>query len=201
MDCTYRDLGCIPPISQKSKLELLDLSHNKLQTLTENAFVGFFKLQILDVSSNVISSIHVSTFIGLDNLHKLDLSSNYITSLSDNGFKDLHNLQILYVNDNYLSSIGNRTFYGLSHLKTLDLTPSLNTWNEFDILPGSAPFQYLASLQTLLIEYVTVTPATFVGIGELQFLHILVRNMTTKIPFFRLSGLQYLRVYFQFSKF
>ena len=111
------------------------------------------------------------------------------------GLKNLQNLQILYVNDNYLSSVGNRTFFGLSHLKTLNLIPSLS-WSKFDILPGTSPFQDLPSLQTLLIEYVTITPVTFVGIEKLQFLDISVRNMTTSTPFDKLSTLQYLRVYF-----
>ena len=106
MDCTYRDLDCIPPIRQKSKLELLDLSHNKLHTWTDVAFVGFYKLQILNMSLNLIASIHVSAFAGLDQLHTLDLSSNNIKSLSDEGFKELRNLQILFVNDNYLYTIG-----------------------------------------------------------------------------------------------
>ena len=198
MDCSYRDLDCIPPIRQSSKLELLDLSHNKLQTLTENAFVEFRMLQVLNMSSNLISSIHVSAFTGLDKLHTLDLSSNYITCLSDDGFKELQTLQILNVSGNYLSTIGNRTFFGLSHLKTLDLKSS-PSWNEFDILPGSAPFQDLASLQTLFVQYVTVTPATFVGIEMLQFLDILVRNMTTDALFVKLCALQYLRVKFRYS--
>ena len=200
MDCSYRNLDCIPPIHQKSTSELLDLSHNKLHTLIENAFDGFYKLRILNVSSNLISTVHVSAFTGLDQLFTLDLSSNYITSLSDDGFKKLHNLQILYLNDNHLSSIGNRTFYGLSQLKTLDLKSPLS-WNKFNfkLVPGSSPFQYLSSLQTLFIQYVTITPATFVGTVRLKFLDILVHDMTTDAPFTNLSVLEYLRVYFKLT--
>ena len=198
MDCSYRDLDCIPSIQQKSKLELVDLSHNKLHTLTENVFVGFNKLQILNLSSNLISSIHVSAFAGLDQLLTLDLSSNYINSLSDDGFKELQNLKFLYLNDNFLSFVGNRTFYGLNQLKTLNLIPS-RSWNEFDLVPGSSPFQVLPSLQTLLIQYVTISSVTFDGIEKLQSLQISVRNMTTDAPFSKLSALEYLRVYFKYT--
>ena len=65
MDCSYRDLGCIPPIRRKSKLELLDLSHNKLYTLTENAFDGFYNFFLYAACHKDQSLVHFYFFYSL----------------------------------------------------------------------------------------------------------------------------------------
>ena len=94
---TNMDLDCVPPLQHKASLESLNMSHNKLTTLTEHAFMGF------------------------TGLYALDLSSSSISSLPDNVFSELHSLQMLNLSSNGIWSVANSVFSGLSKLKTLDL--------------------------------------------------------------------------------
>ena len=175
MDCSWRELVCIPQLRNNASLELLDLSNNELTVLPEDAFSGFIKLQTLDLSVNRLSYINVDTFSVLHNLLSLNLS------------------------DNTMSFI-NGTFIGLGKLKSLKLSSSdLHVPRVSHIaFTSDSPFQYLLSLQTLslnsLVETgVTVTPATFFGLNyTLQVLDIYVDGMTTDTPFVLLSSLQYL---------
>ena len=118
MDCSYRNLVCVPPLRHKVSLELLDLSNNLIPKLTAHAFVVLNRLHNLDLSVNLITHLQKDVFSGLNNLLRLDLSWNNI------------------------SSIDNSTFIGLSKLRHLNLFLS-----NLRILSGS-PFKHLASLQT-----------------------------------------------------
>ena len=144
MDCSRRELMCIPQLSHTASLKLLDLSHNMLTVLLKNAFFGFDALQILDLSSSSISSIQGGTFKGLHNLLTLDLSSNIISFIIE------------------------ATFAGLSKLKHLDLS---NQYIHTDV-SISSPFQDLGSLETLSINIRNISSATFSGLTSLQELQI-----------------------------
>ena len=147
--------------------ELLDLSNNELTDLPEGVFSGFIKLHTLDLSSNKFSTINVDTFSVLPNLLSLDLSRNFVmTSMKG-------------------------TFTGLVKLKILDLSSVRGHLN----FTSDSPFQYLQSLQTLLLDEssIAVTPATFVGLNHtLQVLTIWISHLTTDTPFVHLSSLQHL---------
>ena len=173
MDCSWRELACVPQLRNNASLELLDLSNNELTDLPEGVFSGFIKLHTLDLSSNGFSTLNVDTFSVLPNLQSLDLSYNFP-----------------------MSSV-NGTFTGLGKLKRLVLSSSQRHLNFTSV----SPFQYLVSLQTLLLvatisrSGVTVTPATFAGLNHtLQVLHIFIDDMTTDTPFVQLSSLQYLEL-------
>ena len=225
MDCSWRELVCIPPLRQQVSLELLDLSNNKLTDLPRGLFSGFYNLQTLHLSGNNISAINEDVFIGLTKLHTLDLSSNFIESVPDNAFKGLNILRTLSMSSNHhlgylsnnafsglhnlvnldLSNIddkvcySNRTFSGLSKLQTLDLSQN------YLLLPDS-PFQDLLSLQTLYIHFstVNVTPTMFDGINRtLQFLSITLDDatVTTESPFIQLSYLNHLELHLYTPKF
>ena len=168
MDCSWRELVCIPPLYHKASMESLDLSRNRLETLPQSTFMGFTRL------------------------HTLDLSSNSISYLIDNLFSGLNNLLILNLSSNGIKSIENSAFSGLSRLKTLDLS-----WNEdFDISNGS-PFQDLPSLQTLDLyssdHSLAITNSTFTGLNSLQLLSVNV-NSTTGTPFIHLPALKHMEL-------
>ena len=214
MDCSWRELICIPQLQNKDSLGLLDLSHNKLTVLPEDAFSGLIKLQTLNLSSNNISAINGDTFIGLNLLKTLDMSYNSLQSLPDsafsalnlletlnlssnrlyfvhdNAFSGLQTLLNLDLNDNDISCVSNSTFAGLGNLKAVDLS-----WN-YDIFILDPSFQHLYSLRTLsLSPFATITPVTFAGLNHtLQVLSIMVDYLTTHTPFVQISSLQHLEL-------
>ena len=224
MDCSWRELDCIPSLRQKASLELLDLTRNKLAVLPKEAFSALIKLQTLNLSLNNISAINGGAFIGLNKLKTLDLtfnmmstidgdtfsglnllqtlnvSRNVIKSLPDNVFSGFYNLLSLDLNGNYISSVSNRTFTKLQGKLTM-----LSLWNPrgFNHYPlnfaSDSPFQYLRSLQILTLggSDVTVTPTTFAGLDHtLQVLSISINSTTTDTPFIQLSSLQELELAF-----
>ena len=169
MDCSQRELVCIPQLRNNASLESLDLSNNELSVLPADAFSGFINLQALDLSSNKISTINSDTFSALCNLLSLDLSGNKISSMNGT-FTGLVNLIALDLSHNSLSFISGSPFQYLHSLKTLSL---------------------LLSFQQKL----TVTPKTFVGLKHtLQNLYISATDMITYTPFVQLSSLQHLEL-------
>ena len=216
LDCTWRDLTCIPPISveHKDSLQLLDLKFNKLNVLPENAFSGLWKLQTLDLSCNFISTFHKYTFAGPDSLQTLKLRSNNISSipdnafcgldsltnldlafnsvmfLGDNSFTHLHSLISLDLSQNGITFLCNSTFKGLNNLRSLDLHG-----NSLNNIPPS-PFHDLVSLQTLYVGMydIVISPVLFVGLDHLIFLSIQASDFTTDTPFHQLSSLRHLKL-------
>ena len=166
MDCSRRELNCIPPLRNKESVKLLDLNNNEFNVLPANAFFGFDKLETLDISSNFVSSLQNAVFNGLHNLLNLDLKCNSI------------------------SVINETTFAGLSKLKHLDLSRQ----QTHKLVFISSPFQDLISLETLLIETdaaYTLT-AIFTGLNSLQMLHIKIAEFPTCDPFSHLPSLLHL---------
>ena len=216
MDCSWRELDCIPHVHvrHKASLELLDLSNNNLNVLPEGAFSGFIKLKALDLSSNHISAINGDMFIGLNILQTFNISHNSLRSIPDGAFSGLNMLQTLDMSHNLLQSLPDYVFSGLPNLLSLYLSPmsglgldsvyertfsglhKLKTLYlpEYVKLYGS-PFKYLYSLQTLSLSTWTVTRTTFAGLHDtLQVLYISTENITPNCTFVQLSSLQHLEL-------
>ena len=220
VDCSWRELVCIPPLRHKVSLDLLDLSNNTLTHLSRGSFSGFYNLQTLYLSDNKISAINDDAFAGLNKLRTLDLSRNLIDIIPDNVFRGLNLLQTLSLLSNsrlrilpdsyafgqlhnftnldlsYVHSIrlSNKTFSGLTKLKTLDLLRN-------KVHSPDSPFRDLLSLQTLHIHFSTVNvpPTMFDGINRtLKFLSIGLDDttVTTESPFAQLLPLNYLELHF-----
>ena len=148
MDCSWRELVCIPHLRNNASLELLDLSNNELTVLPRGAFSGL-KLQTLNLSSSNISTVNADAFSGLNELQILDLSSNTISTINVDTFSVLCNLLSLDLRDNPLSSV-NGTFTDLGNLKTLDLSVSKRSMMRHLSFTSDSPFKYLRSLKKLV---------------------------------------------------
>ena len=121
VDCSYRELACIPPLPEDVALEFVDLSHNQLSIIPDYAFNQLRMLQSLDLFFNSLLSVQERAFIGLDDLLNLDLSDNSISSLTNNGFSGLPKLQSLDLSSNSISFITDDAFNGLNETKLLNL--------------------------------------------------------------------------------
>ena len=216
LDCTYRNLVCVPSISMEHKalLELLDLSFNKLNVLPENAFSGLWKLRTLDLSYNFVSTFHKYSFAGLDSLQTLNLFANNISSIAD-AFSGLNSLTNLNLGFNPLPFLGDDSFIHFSSLKTLDLYNSISsicndTFKGLDNLRSldirgislidipPSPFHDLVSLQTLYVDvsvFFVISPILFTGLHHLIFLTITgASDFTTDTPFHQLSSVRHLEL-------
>lgn len=126
-----------------TKLEVLDLSWNKITSIHENGFKGLNNLRTLKLSRNQLQRFKMHTFdsvplleelllnnnhiesiedgtLQLPNLKRLDLSHNKLTDLSHLIFKDCPNLEYLDLRSNHLTSL-RRSVYSLANLQYLNL--------------------------------------------------------------------------------
>ncbi|GCB81230.1 leucine-rich repeat and immunoglobulin-like domain-containing nogo receptor-interacting protein 1 [Scyliorhinus torazame] len=102
-------------------LEVLELNENIISTVEPGAFSNLFNLRSLGLRSNRLKLIPLGVFTGLNNLTQLDISENKIVILLDYMFQDLYNLRSLEVGDNDLVYISHRAFSGVHSLEQLTL--------------------------------------------------------------------------------
>lgn len=103
-----------------TKLEVLDLSWNKISLIHENGFKGLGNLRILKLHRNHIQKFKVHTFESVPNLEELVLSNNQIASIED-GSLQLPNLKRLVLSHNKLKELSNSMFNDCINLEYLDL--------------------------------------------------------------------------------
>ena len=89
-------MNCLP---EMHRLEVLQLTRNKIGNLPQDFFNGFKSLKVLYLDDCGITEIPESLFSGLDKLEKLWLHKNPITLLGSKIFQDLKSLQNLYLFD------------------------------------------------------------------------------------------------------
>lgn len=192
VSCHRKRLPTIPegiPIETR----VLDLSKNKLRSITPDNFSSFLQLEDLDLSDNLISVIEPGSFrsqlalrsltfrsnllqlvpagvlSGLSNLTHLDLSHNRLVVLLDHGFQDLRRLTSLEVGDNELVFIAQRAFTGLLGLRSLTLERSNLT-----VVPTDA-LAHLHNLVELRLRYLSISllkPYSFKRLLRLRHLEI-----------------------------
>uniref|UniRef100_A0A1B6E451 LRRCT domain-containing protein n=1 Tax=Clastoptera arizonana TaxID=38151 RepID=A0A1B6E451_9HEMI len=99
--------------------ELL-LDHNELESLS-GALSGLTKLQKLNISHNRLTQISKDDFIDADDLRILDISYNKLTTLEELSKTDLPNLEELKATHNALTVL-EKDFHGLPVLCWADLS-------------------------------------------------------------------------------
>ncbi|KAJ3613639.1 hypothetical protein NHX12_019885 [Muraenolepis orangiensis] len=188
----------------------LDLSKNKLRSVTPDNFSSFQQLEDLDLSDNLINTVEPGSFrfqvalrfltfrnnllqlipfgvlSGLTNLTHLDLSHNRLVVLLDHGFHDLRRLASLEVGDNELVFISQRAFTGLQALRTLTLERSNLT-----VVPTEA-LTHLHSLVNLHMLHLSIgflKPYSFKRLVNLRHLEIDSWPWLETVPPLSLHGL------------
>ncbi|XP_072215250.1 leucine-rich repeat-containing protein 19 [Excalfactoria chinensis] len=111
-------------LTRLSNLTELYLNENMIILLRNSSFYNLTKLVILDISNNCINTVHQAAFAGLYQLTELNLSYNRITQLDSDVFSSLKNLRVLNLHNNLLES-----FHIKPSLKLTTITLDGNPWN------------------------------------------------------------------------
>ena len=101
-------------------LQTLDLSRNKIATLSPNAINDLRNLVSLHLSDNMLTSIETIHFLGLEKLRNLNIDGNEIENLTIANFVECRSVELLDLSDNRLSLIPGQAFIGLASLKVSD---------------------------------------------------------------------------------
>lgn len=197
-------------MSKLRYLETLDLSHNKLQSLSPSCFAGL-PLVDVDLSHNGFQEFDMDVFATKVNGEpvSVDLSHNMLASVSTTLHGRVLHIQSLNLSSNRLSSVPRLAGLSLRYLN-VDANPiarikdgafaelkdlvylSISGLHELqEIEPNS--FKGLQSLQVLDLsnnpELKTLSPAVFSGLDSLQELNLsgsgvasLPSNMLTHLP-------------------
>ncbi|GIY83408.1 carboxypeptidase N subunit 2 [Caerostris extrusa] len=155
--------------SNVKRLRILSMAHCQLNFLRAKIFHLLNKLEKIDLSFNKLESIPLEVFRNLHNLVEVDLRENKITYLND-VFIQNYRLEAVFLSDNNLRSINN-LFRGLEYLSIVDLksnklqaitsedfstTPSLQslrlTKNNINRIDFEA-FTNLPELKNLTLDY------------------------------------------------
>ena len=132
--------------SDLTKLTALNLRQNELTSLPSNVFSDLTKLENLDLGENELTSpLPAGLFDGLTALEKLFLGHNELSSLPAGLFDDPTALETLRLNNNDLSSLPPNVFAGLAALEILTLSG-----NDLTSLPAGL-FSGLTGLTTLTL--------------------------------------------------
>ena len=134
IDFSHNKLIEIPEtISNCSNLVEVNLQYNELTKIPNGLVNNLEKLEVLNLSHNKIT--HLPCFKNLKILKKLDLSNNRIQNINKNCFINLELLENLNFFKNSIKDIEKGSFFYLNNLISLDLKE--NQLTEFHEFPKS----------------------------------------------------------------
>ncbi|VBB28104.1 unnamed protein product [Acanthocheilonema viteae] len=164
-----------------SSLAYLDLSHNRISYLNDNAFERLEGLESLLLQSNRLSHFPITALGNMKRLHYLLLDDNPIRVLPDYGLNGLSHIQRLSFTRTKLQHITDRTFAGHSvpHLRSLNLA-----FGHIDYI-STAAFNGMDSLEQLALnnnKLTSIQTLTFSSLRNLRQLSLAGNtiNMTTE---------------------
>ena len=161
-----------------SNLTYIDLSYNLIQSIYEQ-FPAFEKLDSLDISYNKIESLGSKIFENLKKLTMLNLYGNRLKNLQSDCFVGLYRLIIFDLGENQIESIEETTFSPLMKVEWLNLLKNkLVSLNEFQ-------FRYMQQLKTLIIgsnklSKVITYAKSFLNLTNLIALNLPSNDLETK---------------------
>ena len=97
------------------RIRHLDLTGNRIKSLTNYNFKGLQLIGILDLSNQLIQQLEDDTFVGLLSLRQLNLSSNLIEAFTSRCFGALAHVELIDLTNNSFTYMSKSTFSDLHH--------------------------------------------------------------------------------------
>lgn len=190
---SFNNITTVPQDLPDSLIEL-DLSANRIESISKNDFSNLINLQFLRIQGNCPRcknapypcvpckngsiEIHPQAFDSLSKLQVLQLAGNSLQAIESSWFKNLTNLSDLFLSFNFLINAiadGNFLVY-LPRLERLDLSYNFELQAYPKTLTLSEHFSKLESLHTLHIEgyvFQEIMEDTFRPLQNLKHLSVL----------------------------
>ncbi|KAG2459982.1 LRIG3 protein, partial [Polypterus senegalus] len=193
MDCSRRKLEKVPE-QLPGWIVQLDLSQNRLKSISAESFRELHYLQelklsnnnldfipdlgpvsenltllSLDLSRNRIRKVDGLTFQGLVALTSLKIQRNGISKLMDGAFWGLSNMEVLQLDYNNLTEVSKGWLYGLVMLEQLHLSQNAISRIRHDAWEFC---QKLSELDLTSNQLARLDESSFVGLSLLGKLHI-----------------------------
>uniref|UniRef100_F1KWR4 Leucine-rich repeat neuronal protein 1 n=1 Tax=Ascaris suum TaxID=6253 RepID=F1KWR4_ASCSU len=197
LDISFNELMRIPLLEGLDRLQILDLSGNRLSSLPDDSFASMIYLESLLLLNNGISNISENAFRGLGNLRQLHLGWNSLTDFPS--FQFTPKLVELSLEHNYLSAVANgsvqlsllhrlrlqhNTFVRLDSAALLECTQlqSLHlSHNRFATVPQLALRSVATTLTTVDLSgnpIKTVRSGDFIAMSEMREINLSDCNIT-----------------------
>ncbi|KMY90044.1 leucine-rich repeat-containing protein 24 [Drosophila simulans] len=121
-DCRNLSLSGVPEYLSP-EVQVLDLSHNHIFYLEENAFLTTHlqNLQKLLIRNGTLKHLNQRSFTQLQILIELDLSNNLLMDLLPNVFDCLSKVRAILLNGNLLQALRHGVFRNLKYLHKIEL--------------------------------------------------------------------------------
>lgn len=159
-------------------LQTLNLSNNLLTNLSKDAFKGLKNIFVLDLSYNKIEMIYSNALLDLERLIKLDMTSNNIVSFEDGIFRNMKSLEILILRNNQMLDVPYENLDYTTSLKTLDLSGNLIEYVRNNSFENQKELSLL-NFQGNVISYLDMD--AFDGLISLKILDFADNNLTVSI--------------------
>jgi len=174
-----------------TKLQTLDLSYNRLQSLNNLALYNLGDLRSLNLQSNSGIYLPPNVFDSIYSLVTLDLRSCRISTIETGWFKNITNLNTLHLSSNSFQTIPSTAFNNLRNLVYLSMS-----YGSLSSLPANT-FYYNTRLQTLLLNQnslSSISASLFANIQNLVTLS-LSYNSFNQIPVNTFQSLTSIRTF------
>lgn len=119
LSLAYNLISEIENTSWLNSLKILNLQGNRISNIDKMAFLKLTELEFLDISKNKLQSLSLDWHDNLSKLKYLNLESNYFVNIQDMKLNALINLRQLYIKNNYIISIDSNTLQILPHKCTI----------------------------------------------------------------------------------
>lgn len=147
----------------------IDLDHNQILYISEDAFYELRNLTTLSLSQNNLTAIRMSTFAGAVNLRRLHLNQNKIEHIEDGAF-NLPNLENILLQNNRLTKLSSSMFIGTPRLKEA-------VFEENELTQINEAFTHLHRLEILILDYNQIEDINLLKFSHLKELsHLSLRK-------------------------